>query len=332
MKWKFSTPSVLRGLHHISGFVLRKAGYRFEIRRSGELKMGLWRKSLAPRSSGTREVRRFVLLPGWGDTPISWLNVLVLLRPVLRKKYDEIVLVDFPGFQGFLQNEKCFESMDLLLESSFDVLDSLKPHTVFGHSLGGWIAAAYAGRCGKKERPLTPSPGYCGPETVILANPSGAFGSEEQKHEWKARFDRAREEGFHSFREHLFAHEPFWFRWIVPEFVRFLKREDVTQFMLSFREEHRVEHLLESIQAQVWVLWGEKDSLVPSAWAKTWLECLRNSTLVRGVMIRGAGHSPHIEKPLATAGVIAQALLGKEPHRFGQIFWRLIPHYSNEIR
>src|SRR5947209_7439570 len=85
---------LLRSTHWLAGAALKKAGYQFEVRRSGESKIGLWRKHFRP--TPVRGTKRFVLLPGWGDSPLSWLTVLSLLYSDLRKHYDEIVVFDYP--------------------------------------------------------------------------------------------------------------------------------------------------------------------------------------------------------------------------------------------
>src|SRR4051812_14911606 len=90
---------ILKYAHQAAAHAMRRAGYRWEPRRSGELQLGLWRKEWK-RASGIKShaPKRFVLVPGFGDTPMSWLLILGLLRPILRKNFDEIVMVDFPGY------------------------------------------------------------------------------------------------------------------------------------------------------------------------------------------------------------------------------------------
>src|SRR5437016_1196780 len=106
--------SAVQGLHFIAKGVLKTAGFRWEIRRSGDMKLGYWRKSLRVRNSKSPYPKRFVLIPGFGDTPLSWHLVITLLLPVLKRNFDEIVLLDFPGFGGFLSREKSFPSMDFM--------------------------------------------------------------------------------------------------------------------------------------------------------------------------------------------------------------------------
>ena len=298
---------VLKGLHWLAHRALPAAGYEFELRRSGEIKLGVWRKRL--RSSGNR---RIVLIPGFGDTPLSWLPVVGMLLPVLKRRYDEIALLDFPAYQGALSGERGFDSMDALMDRTFDVLDDLKPETLAGHSLGGWLASRYAALCGAGERPRevgeTRHKKYTGPSRLILMDPSGAFGNEVIKDAWSARFEDAQNEGFHLMRPHVFAKEPFWFKYFLREFLAFATHEDNLSFMRSVREEHFSESMLHQIKARTWLLWGELDTLTPAACAPGWLRALAPETQAKAVLIRGVGHSPHIEAPGRTATVLLQML------------------------
>lgn len=306
---------VLKGLHWAAHRLLIVSGYRFEQRRSGELKLGLWRKSF--RDSGRK---RLVIVPGFGDTPLSWMPVVSLLTPFLRRNFDELILVDFPGFRGFLASSPAFHSMDLLMEKLFDAFDSLKPHTIVGHSLGGWLTARYAALCGKGERPLETHPTrhrkYTGPESVILAGPSGAFGNETIREAWAERFRKARDEGFHHIRPHVFGKEPVWFRWMEPEFRRFMSSEAIAQFLSSVRDEHLVEDLLPDVRARVSLVWGEGDTLTPPICASVWLQKLPASCRARVVLLKKVGHSLQIESPALTAAALAQ-LLSDKPERPG---------------
>src|SRR5687768_11126224 len=96
---------LLKGLHWAGYGALIAAGYKLELRRNGDLKLGLWRKSFERKSVKVEGVktrkkgtpRRLVIIPGFGDSPMSWLPSMALMRPVLRHKYDEIIFFDFPG-------------------------------------------------------------------------------------------------------------------------------------------------------------------------------------------------------------------------------------------
>src|SRR5207248_3035392 len=139
----------LETTHFLTQMGYKLARYQWESCSFGDLKIGLWRRKIRQSPNP----RRFVLVPGFGDTTASWSWVLLTMRSVLDRDFDEVVLLDFPGVAGKLAGEKYFHSMDLLVEAVRSVLDGLEPHTIVGHSLGGWLAAGYACACGAGDRP-----------------------------------------------------------------------------------------------------------------------------------------------------------------------------------
>lgn len=353
---KFRVP-LLRTIHWAAERILRQAGYRLEPRRSGELQLGLWRKSWnrhpGPRpwrpdlpaagSSArfrTASPRRLVLVPGFGDTPLSWLCVLAVLRPIVRRNFDEIILVDFPGYSGALSGKRPFHSMDALTRSFFDAMDSLRPDTLIGHSLGGWLTALYASRRGKEPVAGEPAEGAEGqppsPRHIVLIDPSGVFGDESDRDELLRKFQAATREadrGIEVLRPHLFGREPFWFRFLATELSRFFTLHEISQFIGSFRQEHMLEAQLTRIQARVWLIWGEKDTLVPPRSLPIWLRELNHCRpICKAVMLRSAGHSPQIERPFVLSAVlsriIAAAARGEEPQLLNspltRRWWRVV--------
>lgn len=317
---------LLPALHGLARIYFKNRGYRWETRRNGEVQLGLWRKTFRKRPHNSAYPKRLVLVPGLGDTPLSWYGVLALLTPLLRKQFDEVILMDFPGFGGFLSREKTFPSFDLMMATYNDTMDWLKPHTIIGHSLGAWVTASYASLCGGEQRPVTNRLNYSGPEKIILVNPSGIFLNEQMKSDWIARFRRAMVEGFSVLRPHLFVKEPRWFPWIVPFFADFFSREDVIQFMDSFREEHALVHVVHQIQCPVWIVWGEGDSLIPSECATAWLEVLRSESPEKhhALLIKAVGHSPHLERPGVTAAVLARILGSNQSTQFEGRWWKRV--------
>ncbi len=228
-----------------------KAGFQWELRRSGDLELGLWKIPLSKRlkKADLAFPKRFVLIPGLGDTSLSWLTVLLLLQPALRKKYDELVLLDFPGFRGFLSKSKCAPSLDALLTATQDLFDSLRPDTLMGHSLGGWLASSYAIECGQGlRRPKIKHPTYQGPSSLILSSPSGIYESPDAWKKLKGLFDDA-SSGKTTLRPYLFAKEPKWLKHLGVDFSDFLTRKDVALFISSFRQEHSLEQKLKAIRA-----------------------------------------------------------------------------------
>src|SRR5436853_6239182 len=85
---------------------MKAAGVRCELRRVGEWQVGLWRKRLRPSLGGDAAAgRRVLLVPGLGDSPISWVATLAPLVPLLARRHDEIVALDLPGYNGLLAEE-----------------------------------------------------------------------------------------------------------------------------------------------------------------------------------------------------------------------------------
>lgn len=270
---------------------------------------------------------------------MSWMGVLPWLRGSLRKNYDEIVLVDFPGYSGFLANEKAFPSMDLLKGHLFDILDSLTPHTVIGHSLGGWLTTLYAVECEEGARPKLqatgPNSSYKKPESLVLLSPSGVFADLEAEEELRKKFRRAleSEEGFKEMRQYVFHREPLWISFVARNFSVFFKSQEIISFIDSFNDSHRIgEERLEKIKSKVWLLWGEKDTLVPPRSLPIFLRKLnRDHALCRAILIKNTGHSPQMETPGALAMILGKVLLeaGGDAERASSIpakhrFWQLV--------
>ncbi len=325
--------SVMKSLHLIGSGAMRAAGYQWELRRAGEQSMGLWRKNLRKKGEGVsrRGPRRLVMIPGFGDTPLSWLPVLGLMRPVVRRRYDEVVLFDFPGFSGFLAEHPAFPSMDLLLESTFDALDSLRADTIIGHSLGGWLASAYAIACGKGQRPSrTSRRAYAGPAKLVLVDPGGTFEDNLKRESWERMFRDAMERGFEALRPHVFGKEPVWFRLLGSEVVRFITRKEILEFMNSVSESHLVGNDLHEITAETWIVWGENDTMMPASCAPVWAQKINSrggdedAPRAKAVIIRGSGHSPQLERPATTAALLGQILAGTEPHPLGMRWWKML--------
>lgn len=307
-------------------------GFRWEVRRSGDVQLGLWRIQLRkPAGKKKGEIKRVVFAPGFGDTALSWLWVITLLLPVFRKQYDELIMLDFPGYRGFLCDEKCAADMGQLQSLIGDLFDSLKPHTLMGHSMGGWLSAFYASQCGNGERPLQKNRHYEGPKLLLVVDPSGVYGDLTEKKELEQKFSNAAFVDPESLRPHLFHKEPLWFKLAVRKMEGFLQREDVIQFMKSIGDEHFVESRLSMIRCPVRIVWGEEDTLIPSKLARVWQERLSSSASgqaesVDVVYIKKTGHSPQMERPIVTAAILAQLLLGKRMVSLRERWWKVLEY------
>jgi pimeloyl-ACP methyl ester carboxylesterase len=291
---------VLRALHGAAATVYRAQGYKWEEYRFDGYKIGVWRKrTLVGRLRRGKTHRGFVLVPGFGDSSLSWFTTLKILEPLISTLYDEIALLDFPGFSGYLHEEECFHSLDLMLKSGSALLSRLNAHTVLGHSLGGWIASYHAAMARKK------------PERIILVSPSGVFDSEQSKQQWAKLFGKIRKSGdFADLRPHVFHKEPVWFPLVAREFARFVGNRDIQTFMASVTEDDLVENLLPQLKSDVWFLWGEKDTLVPIQLLEGWTRRLPARVAEKQCLrLKGIGHTPQLESPAKVAAAVAKILV-----------------------
>ena len=306
----------------------QSAGFEQEDRHWGDQKITLWRKSLAlkktatsPRSSRGSLPRRIVLVPGFGDSPLSWTAVLTLIHPALRADYDELILMELPGFSGAMESETPFDSFDQLFDATAETLAHLQPRAILAHSLGGWLAAHYA--ClepalarSKKRKPAL--------ETLFLIAPSGSVPKAKELRPWARIFKAATIEGFKPMRQHIFHNEPIWFRLIMSEFTRFTTKKEIKLFLHSFKPKaHLLHGRIENIEAKTWLIWGDSDTLVPTSWASSWLHQLQEVTDKKLVLIKETGHSPQLERPAVLSAIIAQILKGQAPHRWGSRWYEV---------
>lgn len=308
---------VIRGAHAAAKVLFAAAGFKFETRVQGDLQLGLIRHKLktvkGPRPHH-RPVKRAVFVPGFGDTPLSWMPVLVPLKPVLARDVEELVIIDFPGFGGFMSDGRFFDSMDSLLAFFRETMDTLNPEILMGHSLGGWLTADYV-----STRPVEKQP-----SKLILIDPSGIAGSEQEKEIFRTTFESAIAEGFSKLRPHVFSKEPFWFKWIAHEFQDFIQMPEIQSFVRSIRDDHLLDGRLGPIASQTWVLWGEKDTLTPASWLNKWITGLKHVD-AKGALVRGSGHSPQVEKPGVVIALLTQIFIGRGPVRaIGRPFWTLV--------
>lgn len=298
-------------------YFLKKAGFRWEVRNLGGLKLGLLRKTLSPKTSSPgRRHKRLVVVPGLGDTPLSWLTLFSGGITELREKgFHEIVFVDFPGFSGFLKFSQPFHDFQTLTQAFNDLMDSLHPDVILGHSLGGWLTATYATHCGQGIRPkVTPSlhRNYAGPEKIILMNPSGIGFKRDELRNWRKRFYEESSQNFDEFQKHICYRHPLWFKLVKSEMASFFQKKEIQEFIRSIRLRYFLNRDAKNIRASVRLIWGEKDTMTPAQWIYDWLEVLGPTNPdVRATYIKDCGHSPQFEVTALTRRLILDELVGR---------------------
>ena len=221
----------------------------------------------------------------------------------LREPFIEALSHDFrviaprhPGFDGQAEPQ-WLKSIGDLAFFYLEALEALKlgPVPVVGASLGGWLAAEIALRnpaAFSSMSLLAPLglrvPGvpfgdiflWTPPETVrntfhdeaIVAKVlAREHTGEEVKAALQSRYTTTR-----------LTWSP---RFFSPELTRWTER----------------------LRAPTQIIWGEEDLIAPIAVAEVWTDALPAARLVR---LKGCGHLPHVEQPLAVAQEIASFIQG----------------------
>ncbi|MCM0605943.1 MAG: alpha/beta hydrolase [Xanthomonadaceae bacterium] len=281
---------------------LKALGFKFERRRKGDLGVSLWRLKTRKKKDTLVGTKRFVFIPGFGDSPVFWLGVMTLLLPRLRAQYDEIVFFDFPGFSGLYYGEAAFSDIDSYFSHGMEVLDQLQAHSLMGHSLGGWLATHYCVSFDRGQRPARAKK----PEIVIIGSPPNAMTDEHCEEQWKETFNLALEGQFEKFVGHMFAKVP----WIVKSNSKQLKwffsKPEIQSFMKSIRRDHLVKEELKHLPAQTYLLWGDQDQINFYRWSKEWLKHAPRS--LKLVTFPGVGHMLHMETPFRVAYMLGKIL------------------------
>lgn len=288
----------LSGAHLGLGRILRLGNLQRELRHRGEMQWALWRLPL-PRHSQTPRRGRVLWIPGWGDTPFSWLGVATAVA--MRKGFEELVILDFPGFHGSLAHSRCITEMDRIFEISCDIGKELRPEIVVGHSLGGWLAARIAMDLESTVQKL------------ILMAPSGICGGQEDRERWREEFESfVKAENADDYGSRLFAKTPPGWGKLGSLFIPFLSREDTRAFLQSIEQRHFLdegfsEKLNSLANIEIALLWGELDQVVPARFAHSWMKALPRTQLTTWTDI---GHMPQIEAPVRLVRWLNQHLLG----------------------
>jgi pimeloyl-ACP methyl ester carboxylesterase len=265
-------------------------------------KIGLWRKPLRSKYKN-RNKGPLVLIPGFADSPLSWLPTMTMLQSELSRHFEELVLIEFPGFHGYLFNERCFNSIDAMVNVCVSALDSLNPHTVIGHSLGGGLAAHYAAIRGWNYPQETQL------QQIVLVAPSGVFVDRDFRTRIETRIMELVENGIECLRElrpSLLEKENRLHR-LFAELMTFASQEEIRQFVRSFRDDHLLEPLLPQVKANVDLVWGAKDTLIPPTVIPFWLSALKQ-TQTRVIKMEGVGHAPQFEAPVKLTSLLSRLI------------------------
>jgi pimeloyl-ACP methyl ester carboxylesterase len=301
-------------------FVLRQAfeasGFKFEELKQGDANFYLIRKKIRVVEPGIK-VRRLVMIPGFGDTPASWMPLYGLVGRDLVKNFDEIILIDFPGYTGFLSHQALIPSMRLLQGLVKTVCEANPPTVLMGHSLGGWLASKVAQEL---SEPI---------EHLLVIAPSGLTPDESERRDFGDFI--INNENLHLDEIlNLVMHEPGNLKMLINEDVkRFFSKPEIKMFINSVKPDDFVNPELGFKAQKVTVIWGENDQFVPSQWIRYWVEHYGN--YLDAFLMKETGHLPQLERPMVLAQVINQALFNESSNLKSGDYWIKIQSRQKEF-
>jgi pimeloyl-ACP methyl ester carboxylesterase len=233
-----------------------------------------------------------LLLHGFAASGDSWNR----LAGTLTKKY-RVIAPDLPGWGASTRIEAesyAYPAQLRRLESLVKALGLDRFHLV-GHSMGGFLAAAYAAKF--PERVIT----LCllCPHGMTEPVPSDLSRSVEQGDNWLVVSST---EGFHRLLNNLFVKRPY----IPGPIVKYLAQIAVRNTAKSrqiFDEiqsnEPPLIQRLSQISAPAMIVWGDQDRVLHVSSANLVKANLKQAELV---ILKGCGHMPLMEKTRAWIG------------------------------
>ena len=227
-----------------------------------------------------------VLLHGFAASGDSWNR----LAATLTKKH-RVIAPDLPGWGASTRIEtECYGYPAQLqrLESLVQALKLARFH-LMGHSMGGFLAAAYAARFPERIMTL----GLLCPHGMSEPVPSDLTKSVEKGDNWLVV---SSEQGFDRLLNNLFVKRPY----IPGPIVKYLARIAVRNTAKSrqiFDEMQRNEpplvERLPRIKAPAMIVWGDQDRVLHVSSAELLQANLKQAELV---ILKECGHMPLMEK------------------------------------
>ena len=271
------------------------AGFQFEELKQGEATFHLIRKTWRKPGVG-QSLRRLVFVPGFGDTPGSWLPLFTLSQKELSDNFDELLVIDFPGYMGFLSHHPMVTSMRILLSTVKTVCEANPPTVLMGHSLGGWLASKVAQELGRTI------------DHLILLAPSGLIPDEERK--TFGDFIVKNQELTISELLELVVFDSKKFAPILSrEFGDFYSKPAIKEFVSSVEGDQFLDPRIPIKAKKITTIWGDHDRFVPTHWLRHWIESY--GEFLDAYILDDTGHIPQMEHPYVTSRVILHALLEK---------------------
>ena len=304
---KSKVPNKNQAVHFALKHIFEQSGFVFEELKQGDAMFHVIRKKFREIAPG-KEVRRLVVVPGFGDSPASWIPPFTFLRSELPNHFDEVLIIDFPGYMGFLSQHAMVPSMAILQNVIKMVCEVNPPTVLIGHSLGGWLAGSVAQKLGKLM------------DHLILVAPSGLIPMSERQL-FADLIVKSQDLPVEEFLGRV-MHEPKKYQefFVHEEVKAFYSKPEIKEFVDSVTEDQFIDPKKPFSAKKLTVVWGSEDQFVPAQWMRYWVEHF--GTYLDAYILSETGHIPQLERPWVTAEVLMHAILEK-PTRSGN-HWKKI--------
>lgn len=226
-----------------------------------------------------------VLIHGFGASADSWNR---FAKP-LTKRYH-VIAPDLPGWGASARIEAASYGYPAQLERLRQFLSQLKLGRVHlvGHSMGGFIASAYAAHYPDEVITL----GLITPHGMVEPEPSELARDVAKGDNWLVASSRKE---FDRLLNNVFAKRPY-----APEAVLSYLADHAVRNSAKSRlifEEMQTNNppladLLPAVKSPTLIVWGDQDRVLHVSSADLFRQGIRNSELL---IIRGSGHMPLVE-------------------------------------
>lgn len=233
-----------------------------------------------------------VLLHGFGASADSWNR---FAKP-LTKRYH-VIAPDQPGWGASTRIESASYGYPAQIERLHQFLSALglKRVHLIGHSMGGFIASAYAARY--PDQVITM--GLIAPHGMVEPVPSELANDVAKGDNWLVATSRPE---FDRLLNKVFARRPY-----APKAVlRYLANHAIRNSAKSAKifaemqtNDPPLADRLANVTAPAWIVWGDQDRVLHVSCADLFRKGIKNSEVM---IIPGSGHMPLVENASACAG------------------------------
>ena len=227
-----------------------------------------------------------LLLHGFGASGDSWNRCAASLT----RKY-RVIAPDLPGWGASTRLEHASYGYPAQLERIHRLTEELKLDRfhLAGHSMGGFLAAAYAARFPAKVITL----GLIAPHGMAEPQPSDLAQSVEKGDNWLVASSLS---DFNRLLDNLFVRRPY----IPSAVIKYLGKLAVRNFAKSSKIFSELQHnqppllqRLSQIKAPTLIVWGDHDRVIHVSCAELFRSNIKRAELL---IVSACGHMPVSEK------------------------------------